>query len=117
MDGHFFCPGHANMPMKRPCAPTVPKKSVSALKASTMPPVTPDFTWLKARGLPMLLLWIIACIVLNPALALEGGNDAADMFAGCCSVTNGIRAQQLLCVPFEIDMLGGCVELCSAPGF
>ena len=65
----------------------------------------------------MLLLKIIVIMMLNPALMLENGIDAAELFAGCMSVTLGIQAQKLLCVPFEIEMLGDSMDLCSPAGF
>ena len=68
---------------------------------------TPDLTRLKAAAIPVLHLKVIVIMMQKPAFMFENGIGATDLFARRMAVALGIRAQKLLCVPFDIDMCTG----------
>jgi hypothetical protein len=90
---------------------------VTNISLIKVPKHSPDFIGMANWGIPALLLDIILRIVLNPCLGFCGGIDAAELFAGCCSVTNGLKAVGLVSIPFEIKMMGELMDMNSCPGF
>ena len=77
----------------------------------------PDVARLKHTPVPAIVLRILLSMLANPALRLSNGLDAAELFAGCCSVTTGLRSHGFSCIPFEIKMLGKKMDLLSNEGY
>eukprot|EP00969_Alexandrium_andersonii_P122397 5410984-Alexandrium_andersonii.AAC.1 len=60
---------------------------------------------LSQAGIPMVLLRVSVFLLCTPTLQRGTPIDCAELFAGCCSVTSGLRAVGFSCIPFEIKMM------------
>ena len=90
--------------------------STSRITLISMPAHSPDFYKLIEMGVPRALLEILLLLVVNPSLAMAGPLDAAELFAGVASVTAGMRAQKLTCIPYEIKP-SEHMDMLSCTGF
>jgi hypothetical protein len=90
----------------KPKATSPKKKSklVTKLNVERMPIHSPDLHMLLDFGIPAIVVEVLLLLVLNPAVAMWGAIDGAELFAGVASVTAGLRKQGLVCVPYEIKL-------------
>eukprot|EP00969_Alexandrium_andersonii_P163548 7229528-Alexandrium_andersonii.AAC.1 len=88
-----------------------------AAGAPRMPAHSPDFNKLISSNIPKVVLEICLRMLLMPELHLEVPIDVAELFAGCGSITRGMRMQKLIAIPYELKLLGDMMDLCSASGY
>ena len=81
-----------------------------------MPQYSPDFLRLIEKKVPALMLIIILKLLLNPTLHVAGPIDAAELFAGMCSVTMGLKRAGLVSIAFEKNM-SPLMDLLTPQGF
>ena len=82
-----------------------------------VPPAMPNLQKLSAAKVPAALLQIVVLLCLNPALSLDTPIDAAELFAGVMSITEGMRQLGYTCVPMDIDYQSDIMNILSSAGF